>query len=64
MLQSRNPATGKVVGEYVETSIETLNRCIEAARQAFYQWSILSFEQQRTFRPICIAIKNAQATTR
>jgi succinate-semialdehyde dehydrogenase/glutarate-semialdehyde dehydrogenase len=54
-MQSINPHTGKVVGEYNEYTSAEVDEIIRKVDQAFHSWKLTSFEQRSVF------MKNLQA---
>jgi succinate-semialdehyde dehydrogenase/glutarate-semialdehyde dehydrogenase len=45
-IRSINPATGDLLHEYEEASLETVERTIQASHRAFEEWRRASFEQR------------------
>ncbi|MEX1012155.1 MAG: succinylglutamate-semialdehyde dehydrogenase [Waddliaceae bacterium] len=48
-MQSYNPATGKLLWESQEASLDEINLAITRAKRAFKQWSSLTFDERREF---------------
>jgi len=47
--QSRNPATGLVLGEVADGGVEDARTAIESAREAFTEWSRLTAHQRSAY---------------
>jgi succinate-semialdehyde dehydrogenase / glutarate-semialdehyde dehydrogenase len=58
MLVSTNPTNGRVIGEYLETGAENVERMLEAAHRTHLEWSQVSFaERGRILRRVAALLQ-------